>query len=216
VRTVLTGIHWASSDAIDARYAMEQFRFSYARESGDWSVYGGRPPERAVANPKITAERATFFGNAEIYRIAFVAALLGDTSRAKVLVDSLPERAVIWRAHVTALIAKARGDTTNAIGALEAAAKADELVVHAGPPNVYPSHELLGDALLAAGRPKDAIAAYEKELELMPNRSLTLRGLAKAQRAAGDVAGAARTEARLRQNWKAADSGVSARVASAG
>src|SRR5215207_11422157 len=55
VRTVLTGIHWASSDAIDARYAMEQFRFSYARESGDWSVYGGRPPERAVANPKITA-----------------------------------------------------------------------------------------------------------------------------------------------------------------
>src|SRR5688572_6387833 len=34
VRNVLAGIDWATSEAIDARHALEQFKFSYARESG--------------------------------------------------------------------------------------------------------------------------------------------------------------------------------------
>ena len=216
VNAVLAGIDWRTSDAIDARYAAEQFRFSYARETGDWSVYGGHAPERAVANPKITADRAKFFANAEVYRIAFAAAMLGDTVQAKQVMDSLPERSVLARAQVAGLLAKARGDTTNWIASLQAAAKADEQVVHLGPPNVYPAHELLGDALLAIGRAKEAIAAYEKGLELMPNRSLSLLGLAKAQRAAGDSAAAVRTEARLRANWKSADSGVMPKLASTG
>jgi predicted Zn-dependent protease len=137
--------------------------------------------------------------------VAIVAALLGDTAQAKAVVDSLPERSVIGRAQVGALVAKARGDTANWIGGLEAAAKADEMVAHFGPPSVYPPHELLGDALLAGGRAKDAVAAYQKGLELMPNRSLGLLGLARAQRAAGNDAAAARTTARLRQNWRRAD-----------
>jgi predicted Zn-dependent protease len=209
----LAGIDWATSDAIDARHAVEQLKFSYARESGDWSVYGGHPPDWTVVNPKITTDRATTFKNYEIYRIALVAALLGDTARAKSVVDSLPERSLIGRAQVGGLVAKARGDTTNWLGGLEAAAKADEMVPHFGPPSVYPPHELLGDALLAVGRPKDAIAAYEKGLELMPNRSLTLLGLARAQRATGDTAGATRTEARLRENWRRADAPVSSKLA---
>ena len=152
VRSVLAGIDWATSEAIDARHALEQFRFSYARESGDWSIYGGRAPAWVVRNPKIANDRATFYKNAEIYRIAMVAALLGDTAQARAVVDSLPERSVIQRAQVSALVAKARGDTATWIAGLSAAAKADEMVVHLGPPNVYPPHELLGDALLAVGR----------------------------------------------------------------
>ena len=213
VRTVLAGIDWATSDAIDARHALEQFRFSYARESGDWSVYAGRMPERAPSNPKVAGDRATFFRNAEVYRIALVAALSGDTARAKAMVDSLPERSVIGRGQVGALLAKSRGDTTNWIGGLAAAAKADELATHLGPPNVYPPHELLGDALLAVGRARDAAAAYEQGLELMPNRSLALLGLARAQRAAGDAAAAARTTARLRENWRRADAAATSRLA---
>jgi tetratricopeptide (TPR) repeat protein len=214
VRSVLSGIDWATSEAIDARHALEQFKFSYARESGDWSLYGGRAPGWAVRNPKIVAERATFYGNAEMYRIAMVAALLGDTAQARTVVDSLPERSVIGRAQVSALLAKARGDTANWIASLSAAAKADELVVHLGPPNGYPPHELLGDALLAVGRANDAIAAYTKELELMPNRSRTLLGLARAQRAGGDAAAAAKTETRLRENWRRADAAALATLVS--
>jgi tetratricopeptide (TPR) repeat protein len=213
VNAVLAGVDWRTSDAIDARYAAEQFRFSYARETGDWSVYRGHAPASAVANPTVAADRARFFASAEIYRIAFLAALLGDTARAKQVMDSLPERSVIGRAQVAALLAKARGDTTNWIASLTAAAKADEQVVHLGPPAVYPAHELLGDALLAVGRPKEAVAAYEKSLELMPNRSLSLLGLTRAQRAAGDATGAARTEARLRANWSSADRGVASKLA---
>ena len=92
VRSVLAGIDWATSEAIDARHALEQFRFSYARESGDWSIYGGRAPAWVARNPKIANDRATFYKNAEIYRIAMVAALLGDTAQARAVVDSLPER----------------------------------------------------------------------------------------------------------------------------
>ena len=212
VRSVLSGIDWATSDAIDARYALEQFKFTYARESGDWSVYGGRAPEPAVHNPTVTGERATSFRNAELYRIAVVAALLGDTARAGAMMDSLPERSVIGRGQVAGLIAKARGDTANWIGGLAAAAKADEQVAHFGPPNVYPPHELFGDALRAVGRSKDAVAAYEKGLELMPNRSLTLLGLARAQRVAGADAASARTMARLRENWRRADAAATAQL----
>jgi hypothetical protein len=168
---------------------------------------------RAVANTKASGDRATYFAAAESYRIAFVAALLGDTVVAKQVVDSLPARAMISRGEVAALVAKARGDTANWIASLEAAAKLDATNVHAGPPGTAPAHELLGDALLAVGRAKDAVTSYEKELELMPNRSRTLLQLARAQRKAGDAAAAARTEARLRHNWHAADPGLTTRLA---
>ena len=213
VRVTLDGIDWATSDAIDARYAPVQFRFLYAAETGDWSVFGGSAPAPAVANAKVTGDRAQFYAVAETYRRAFVAAMLGDTALAKQVVESLPERATIARGEVAGLLAKARGDTTNWIASLEAAAKLDAANPHLGPPSTYPVSELLGDALLAVGRSKDAVVAYRRQLELMPNRSRTLLALSRAQRMAGDAAGAAKTEAQLRRNWRAADAGVATRVA---
>jgi len=213
VRVVLDGTDWAASDAIDARYAPVQFSFLYARETGDWSVYGGRVPAPVTANPKLTSDRAEFFGNVATYGRAFVAAQLSDTAEAKQTLESLPERATIARAQVAGLLAKARGDTTNWIASLDAAAKLDARISHLGPPGSYPASELLGDALLAVGRAKDAAAAYGTQLELMPNRSHTLLGLARAQRKAGDAGGAAKTEAQLRRNWRGADAGVTTRLA---
>jgi len=98
-----------------------------------------------------------------------------------------------------------RGDTASAIASLRSAASAESLLVHLGPPNIAPSYELLGDALLEARRPQEAITAYEMSLKLMPNRSHALSMLARAQREAGNVAGAARTEAKLAVNWRAAE-----------
>jgi hypothetical protein len=213
VRVVLDGIDWASSDAIDARYAPIQFSFLYARETGDWSVYGGHAPAPAIANPKVTGDRAQFFATAEAYGRAFVDAQLGDTAQAKQTLESLPERATIARAQVAGLLAKARADTANWIASLETAAKLDASIAHLGPPSSYPASELFGDVLVAVGRATDAIAAYRTQLELMPNRSRTLRALARAQRRVGDAAGAAKTEAQLRRNWRAADPGVATRLA---
>lgn len=67
-----------------------------------------------------------------------------------------------------------------------------------GPPAAYkPTLELLGDRLLAMGRPADAAAAYRDALAHAPGRTRSLQGLLKAQRAMGDTAGAAVTAAEL-------------------
>jgi cytochrome c-type biogenesis protein CcmH/NrfG len=70
--------------------------------------------------------------------------------------------------------------------------------------------ELLGEALLKAGRASEAVAAYERALRLTPKRSAALLGLARAKSAAGDRAGAADAYRQLAANWHAADPAVAA------
>lgn len=214
VRDVLSGVDWQNSDAIDGRYAHDEFRFTYARETGDWSVYDSKAPQITAPPAGALSTRARFFAFYDAYAAAFAAAMLGDTLKANALMPSLAgtsPTATIARAHIAAFAAKVRGDRDQYIAHLREAASADENVMHSGPPSVYPAHELLGNALLEAGRPQEAIAAYHKGLELMPNRSATLLGLARAQRAAGNRDAAAKTYARLRANWHAADAGVKTR-----
>jgi tetratricopeptide (TPR) repeat protein len=74
-----------------------------------------------------------------------------------------------------------------------------------GPPATLRIEELLGQARLKAGRPREAVAAYERALRLTPNRSNALLGLARARRAAGDGQGAAEAYRRLLDNWRQAD-----------
>ena len=62
--------------------------------------------------------------------------------------------------------------------------------------------------LVKAGRFREAVAAYERALELTPKRSATLLGLARARRAAEDHAGAAEAYRQLLTNWHRADPDV--------
>src|SRR5262249_62004956 len=72
-----------------------------------------------------------------------------------------------------------------------------------GPPVVVkPSHELLGEVLLAAGKSADASAEFQTSLAHNPGRSLSLLGLAKAQAASGDGAASKGTYARLAKQWR--------------
>ncbi|MEM1228956.1 MAG: tetratricopeptide repeat protein [Pseudomonadota bacterium] len=50
-----------------------------------------------------------------------------------------------------------------------------------------PAHEFYGEALLAAGKPDGAIAAFDASLRRMPNRPRSLLGLARASVALGNV-----------------------------
>jgi hypothetical protein len=82
----------------------------------------------------------------------------------------------------------------------------DTLAVEFGPPDVVkPSHELLGEMLLELKRPAEAQVAFQRSLELAPGRSLSLLGLSRAARAAGDLAVADRALATLAANWSGAD-----------
>jgi tetratricopeptide (TPR) repeat protein len=79
-----------------------------------------------------------------------------------------------------------------------------------GPPTTLRVHELLGEARIKAGRIPAAVAVYEQGLQLTPNRSTTLLGLARARRANGDQRGAAEAYRKLLENWRNADSDLPA------
>ncbi len=54
------------------------------------------------------------------------------------------------------------------------------------PGPTLPAHELLGDLLLEQDRPLEALAAFERALELYPRRFNSLLGAARAARASND------------------------------
>ena len=207
-RAVLAEVDWTRTDAIDARYVVNQLQFSYAHESGDWNVFNHQKAATVPPPANATASRAQSFAFYDDFGIAFGAALQGDTiamnARSARLTGTQP-RGVGARALIAALDAKRRGDAAQYIASLQAAAQAEATVPHYGPPNLVPANELLGYALLETGRPAEAIAAFEKSLELMPNRSKSLRGLARAHSATGNADAAARAEAQLQANWQRKD-----------
>jgi tetratricopeptide (TPR) repeat protein len=64
----------------------------------------------------------------------------------------------------------------------DAIATADTQAFSYGPPwSVKPLDELLGDLLMAAGKPGEAVPAYEKALSVHPNRRLAKEGLLAAR-----------------------------------
>ena len=75
------------------------------------------------------------------------------------------------------------GDRTGGIGRIrEAILAADHEEFEYGPPwSVKPLDELLGELLLADGRPQEAAAAFAKTLSVYPNRRLAREGLAASQ-----------------------------------
>jgi tetratricopeptide (TPR) repeat protein len=110
----------------------------------------------------------------------------------------------IMREELAALIAEARGDTAEAIQLLKEAVRIEESM---RPPNgaadpVKPSHELLGEVLLRAGRAADAAKAFDTCLLRMPNRARSLHGAAVAHAAAGQHELSAERWSTLRSFWK--------------
>ena len=113
--------------------------------------------------------------------------------------------------EIAALIRDKEGATEEAIKLLQAAAAFEEtLPFEFGPPSIdKPAYELLGEVLLAANRPIDARAAFEKALARRPERTAALAGLMKAAAASGDARKAAELKARLQAIWRRADRKVS-------
>ncbi len=113
----------------------------------------------------------------------------------------LPEVPGILGDELRAALLRADGRTDTARALLQAAGdRLGALPMEFGPPDVVkPPHELLGEWLLADGRPAEAVRAFTRALELMPGRRVALLGLAAAARQSGDLALADDAEGRLRQ-----------------
>ena len=167
-----------------------------------------------------------FVDATQSYATAYEKLRRGDTSSIDALVDHLhtvataissgemammmPEmvgEANVTEAELRAMMSSRRGRLSDAVAALaKATAVEDSLPFAFGPPEIEkPSHELLGEMLLAAGRPGDARREFEIALKRTPGRSLVLLDLARACRAAGDRVAAANAYRQLAANWKRAD-----------
>jgi len=198
----------------DARYARSWQSFMYAMETDDWSAYR---PSRGEATPDTSTPRAVSFAITSAYQHAVAAAMLGDTASASanwLLAYAVAHPSIARRAgalnrgilHLAALSARGRGDTVTELAILTRAAAADDSAgAPIGPPSILRSHELLGAALLRAGRASDAVSAYQRALAQTPNRSAALLGLARAQAAVGNAAAAREAYGALATNWRTAD-----------
>ncbi|HEX7251692.1 MAG TPA: hypothetical protein VF376_02340, partial [Thermoanaerobaculia bacterium] len=109
--------------------------------------------------------------------------------------------------ELEAKILFARGEKDRGLAlAKEAAAAEDAMSFDFGPPTIAkPTHELLGEMLLASSRPADARKEFEASLALGPGRALSLLGLARAATQAGDAETARQAYTALGKNWRHAD-----------
>ena len=100
----------------------------------------------------------------------------------------------ISRQIAAAWLAQAEGRTDEAIRLMRAAADLDDATdKHPVTPGaILPAREQLGELLLEAGKPRDALVAYEASLQRAPRRLAGLYGAARAARLAGDEAQTAR------------------------
>ena len=86
----------------------------------------------------------------------------------------------------------------------------EEMSPPSGPPSlIKPSHELFGEVLLAANRPKEAAEQFGIALQRQPNRARSLLGAARAAAKSGDTRAALAAYSKLAQQWNQADANLS-------
>jgi tetratricopeptide (TPR) repeat protein len=108
----------------------------------------------------------------------------------------------IARHVVLARIAQHQGDHAKAVEEFRQAAALEDGMPYMEPPYwYYPVRQSLGAALLHAGQPEEAVAAFQASLKLAPNNGWAIYGLMEAQKKLGDEAGAKASEAALAKTW---------------
>ena len=102
--------------------------------------------------------------------------------------------------EVAALRLLKSGDADGAVAAARNAAEMEReyLRVPSGPPKpMKPAAELYADKLLAANRPEEAMGAYARSLQWIPQRTPSMRGMAAAAEKSGDADTAKEMQAKL-------------------
>lgn len=105
----------------------------------------------------------------------------------------------VQRRSAAAWATLARGDTATALAEMRAAAdQEDASEKHiVTPGRLLPARELLGDMLLAVGKPGDALREYELSQLREPNRFRGYAGAMEAAKRSGDAAAATRYAGKL-------------------
>lgn len=129
------------------------------------------------------------------------------SSAKEFFVEELIRTARIQELEIEAMIATAKTNFGEAIRIMRKATALEEAMLSPqGPPAVIkPSHELFGEILVRAGRPKEAMEQFAISLQRYPNRARTLLGAARAAAKSGDTQRAASFYAQFEHQWQQAD-----------
>ncbi len=115
--------------------------------------------------------------------------------------------AEIKELEVSAAAAASKENYGEAIDMMKrATAIEEEMSPPSGPPGlIKPSHELFGEILLSAGRPKEAGEQFGIALLRQPNRARSLLGIARAAANGGDTKTALEAYSKFVRQWNQAD-----------
>jgi tetratricopeptide (TPR) repeat protein len=108
---------------------------------------------------------------------------------------------------IGAMTAAVKNDFDEAISILRKATTLEEATPPppGPPPAIKPSHELFGEILLRAGRPKEAVEQFATSLRRHPNRARSVLGAARAAARSGDRQAAVKFYAQFAEQWGQAD-----------
>jgi len=151
-------------------HARGNMRARYVIESGDWDAFDFADAHDA---PSIFARGLQAVAHRN----------LDEARRAATELKSIDEKAARpMEDELAAAILDADGRAADAISKYQDAVGDESyLGTPSGPPDdIKPAHEALGEALLRAGKAKDAANAFDESLLRTPNRRLSLAGAAKA------------------------------------
>jgi tetratricopeptide (TPR) repeat protein len=186
--------HWVTAyalAAIPARYALERHRWA---EAASLTLQPNEFPLSRFPQAEAVAIFARALGAA---RSGDAAAAKKDLARLQVLHDTLiaakqgywSEQAEIQSRVVAAWVARAEGKNEEAIQLMRAAVEREDATdkhpVSPGP--IVPARELLGEMLLEAQEPLQALQEFEHSMRVEPNRFNGLAGAARAAQRAGNT-----------------------------
>lgn len=180
--TFKTAFHLASTQA---RYALERHAWSEAaslraREPAvlDWNRFAW--PEAITHFARGVG--AARMGNTQEAKVAAERLQALETATRDAREDLFATNIEMLRLEVNAWIAHAEGRPQVAVDLLRQAAQLEASTPkHAVTPGpTLPAEEQLGDMLMEQERPAEALAAYQRSLQLYPNRRNSLRGAERA------------------------------------
>ncbi len=209
----------ALSPTAGRQSGMLSMRAHYLIDTGAWSdSAAGWVLDTSLASPAAKAMDAYVVAVAQIQQGHLAVAdgalaRLDRMAKREAAVTDYARRSEVPKVlaiQLRARLAWARGRKAAAIAMLKTAGSAeDALPAEFGPPEIVkPTHELLGELLLASRRPAEAQREFERALELAPGRFPALYGLLHAANEAGDTAQAEYALDKLEYNWREADSGL--------
>lgn len=189
-----------------------------AGERAEHGSHGAAAPAKPVAQMTPNTRRGM---SLPLFVRAMAAANTGSADAEKLLGEMRANRGQsnddygakmleIRELEIAALIAASKKNFGEAIAAMKRATTLEEeMSPPSGPPTlIKPSHELFGEILLRAGKPKEAAAQFAIALNRQPNRARSLVGSARAYAQSGDKARAVEFYTNFLRAWREADANL--------